>query len=82
LSREKDEIDIDFKFDMQVYSYQAVMLFKLDNNLASLRDKLVPDLVSDEDFWRNYFFEIEKILELNNQPTSLGARVHVPSPIS
>jgi hypothetical protein len=55
------------------------MLFKLDNNLASLRDKLVPDVVSDEEFWRNYFFEIEKILEFNNQPTSLGATIHVPS---
>lgn len=66
LSREVDELDHQFSFDWRVYGYQAVMMIKFDQNLRNLREKITPDLVSEEDFWRNYFFEVEKILQQNN----------------
>ena len=35
------------------------MMMKLDKNLAEKRQELVPDLISENDFWRNYFYCIE-----------------------
>lgn len=35
-------------------------MLKLDKNLLETYTRLVPDLVGDETFWRNYFYEIEK----------------------
>ena len=51
------------------------MMIKLDQNLRNLREKITPDLVSEEDFWRNYFYEVEKILQENNLPSRLGGRI-------
>jgi hypothetical protein len=60
LSREIDELEYDFDFNMELYAYQGVIMLKLDKNLLETYTKLVPDLVGDETFWRNYFYEIEK----------------------
>jgi hypothetical protein len=46
---------------MECYSYVAIMMLKLDSNLRLLHDRVVPDFVEDEDFWRCYFYEIELI---------------------
>jgi BSD domain len=51
------------------------MMIKIDQNLRNLREKITPDLVSEEDFWRNYFFEVEKIMHENNQPHRLGNKI-------
>jgi len=75
LSREVDELDHEFCFDWKIYGYQAVMLIKIDQNLKNLRERITPDIVSEEDFWRNYFFEVEKILQENNQHSRLGGKV-------
>jgi|688.fasta_scaffold989279_2 hypothetical protein len=75
MSREADELDYEFRFDWKVYGYQAVMMIKIDQNLKNLRERITPDLVSEEDFWRNYFFEVEKILQDNNQPSRLRGRI-------
>jgi hypothetical protein len=31
---------------------------KLDKNLGTKRHALVPDLIDEDDFWRNYFYKI------------------------
>ena len=37
----------------------------MDKNLVEAHDYNVPDLCSDDSFWRNYFYEIElKFMEL------------------
>ena len=46
---------------MECYAYVAIMMLKLDSNLRLLHDRIVPDFVDDEDFWRCYFYEIELI---------------------
>ena len=75
MSREADELDHQFRFDWKVYGYQAVLMIKIDQNLKNLRERITPDLVSEEEFWRNYFFEVEKILQENNQRSRLGDRI-------
>lgn len=63
LSREEDELEYNFDFNIEAYAYQAIVLSKLDKNLQQVYARLVPDLVSEEDFWRNYFYEIERFLD-------------------
>ena len=36
-------------------------MLKLDKNLKKARHELVPDLISEDDFWRNYFYKIESV---------------------
>lgn len=60
LSREIDELEYYFDFDLEMYAYQAIVLMKLDKNLCETHNRLVPDLISEESFWRNYFYEVEK----------------------
>lgn len=45
---------------MDKHSILAQILIKLDKNLNTKREKLVPDLIEEEDFWRNYFFKIDR----------------------
>ena len=47
-----------FKFDMDNYVVLAAVLLKLDKNLGVKRHNLVPDLIEEDDFWRNYFYKI------------------------
>ena len=61
MSREANELEFEFPFNMECYSYVAIMMLKLDSNLRLLHDRVVPDFVEDEDFWRCYFYEIELI---------------------
>ena len=77
LSREPDELEQAFNFDMNVYSYLAVVLVKTDNNLAATYEKLVPDLVDDDHFWCNYFYEIELIKHAHGLPSLIGGQVVV-----
>jgi hypothetical protein len=77
LQRELDELEFDFNFDRTLYSYQAVMMMKQDANLAKAHDSIVPDLCSDDSFWRNYFYEIEvKFRELKER-SSIGAELSI-----
>ena len=47
----------------------------MDKNLKRTRHNLVPDLVSEDEFWRNYFYKIECAkAELGVESTRLGPR--------
>ncbi len=58
-----------------MYAYQAIVLSKMDANLREMHMKLVPVLIGDESFWRNYFYEIELLFKQLNLPNRLGDRV-------
>ena len=45
---------------MDQYVIIAAIMLKLDQNLSAKRHKLVPDLIEEDDFWRNYFYKIEE----------------------
>ena len=67
LSREFDELTYEFDFNMESYAYLAIVMSKLDRNLLATHLRLIPDMVGEESFWRNYFYEIEKFkFELGN----------------
>ena len=42
--------------------------------MKKTRHELVPDLVSEDNFWRNYFYKVEKAKAELGVPTRLGAR--------
>ena len=46
----------------------ATILLKLDKRLEAKRYELVPDLIEEEDFWRNYFFAIRQFKESQGIP--------------
>ena len=48
-----------FPFDVDQHIVLAQILLKMDQNLKKTRHELVPDLVSEDNFWRNYFYKIE-----------------------
>eukprot|EP00657_Telonema_sp_P-1_P007496 TRINITY_DN27405_c0_g1_i1.p1 TRINITY_DN27405_c0_g1~~TRINITY_DN27405_c0_g1_i1.p1 ORF type:complete len:132 (-),score=48.70 TRINITY_DN27405_c0_g1_i1:42-437(-) len=49
---------------------------------AELRYKLVPDRVSDEKFWRNYFFRIKLIKDMPSLLDKSGDTPSQPTPTS
>ena len=53
------EIPTDFKFNMDSYVILAQIMLKVDRNLEAKRHSLVPDLIEEDDFWRNYFYKIK-----------------------
>ena len=65
-----------FDFDIDAYAYIACILLKYDSNLVETRENLVPSMVSEDEFWRNYFYEIECIKQGMGLPTRLAGRVN------
>jgi len=48
-----------FDFDMEKYSFLAIVMTTMDKNLREIYVRLVPDEVSEAEFWRNFFYHIE-----------------------
>ncbi|CDW86379.1 UNKNOWN [Stylonychia lemnae] len=59
LSSQQIEFEYDFDFDR--YLYVAQIMLRIDPTLNMVMNDLVPDLVEEDDFWRNYFYNIEII---------------------
>lgn len=55
--------------------FVACMLLKYDSNLADVRDLLVPSMVTEDEFWRNYFYSIELIKRDMGLPCRIGTEV-------
>ena len=53
----------------------ACIMLKYDSNLGETREKIVPGMVSEDEFWRNYFYAIECIKQEMGLPTRFGGRV-------
>ena len=74
LLAQEEELEYKFAFDVDQHIVLAQILLKMDQNLKKTRHELVPDLVSEDNFWRNYFYKIEcSKAELGVQ-TRLGPR--------
>ena len=46
----------------------------MDKNLKKTRHDLVPEMISEDDFWRNYFYKIEVAKAELGVETRLGPR--------
>jgi len=58
---EESNYMFEFEFDMEECKYQAIKLMEYDQRLGLLRNSIVPSKVSDERFWKNYFYNVELI---------------------
>jgi len=50
------QLEYHFEFSLEKYAFLAVVLSKVCRNLDETRLVLVPDEVTENEFWRNYFY--------------------------
>ena len=76
LLAEEEEFEYEFSFNIDHYVVLAQIMLKIDENLNSKRHELVPELIGEDEFWRNYFYRVEYLKKrLGLEPTRLGARI-------
>lgn len=73
---------VDFQFDYDISYPIAIATMTEDPNLEKMRFELVPKVISEENFWRNYFYRVSLICQANelsymgregeNQSTDMG----------
>ena len=71
-----DELEYEFDFNLDHYIVLAQIMLKIDLNLKKLRHELVPEMITEDNFWRNYFYRIECLKkDLQIEQCKLGARI-------
>ena len=48
---------------------------KFDRNLEVVREELVPDEISEDDFWQNYFYAVECVKKVHGLPSNIGEKL-------
>ncbi|CAH0561791.1 unnamed protein product [Brassicogethes aeneus] len=56
---------VDFQFDYEVSYPVAMAIMEQDPNLEKMRYELVPKVISEENFWKNYFYRVSLICQAN-----------------
>ncbi|RZC40018.1 synapse-associated protein of 47 kDa [Asbolus verrucosus] len=56
---------VDFQFDYEVSYPVAMAIMEQDPNLEKMRYELVPKVINEENFWRNYFYRVSLICQAN-----------------
>ncbi|CAH1153692.1 unnamed protein product [Phaedon cochleariae] len=56
---------VDFQFEYEVTYPIAMAIMEQDPNLEKMRYELVPKVISEENFWRNYFYRVSLICQAN-----------------
>ncbi|XP_066248281.1 synapse-associated protein of 47 kDa isoform X3 [Euwallacea similis] len=56
---------VDFQFDYEVSFPIAMAIMEQDPNLEKMRYELVPKIISEEEFWKNYFYRVSLICQAN-----------------
>ncbi|XP_045482905.1 synapse-associated protein of 47 kDa [Harmonia axyridis] len=56
---------VEFQFDYEVSYPIAMAIMEQDPNLEQMRYELVPKLITEENFWRNYFYRVSLICQAN-----------------
>ena len=69
------EHEFEFDFNYTRYAVQAVIMLKFQTKLQDVHDELVPDLVSEENFWQNFFYQFEFTKDKIGLQHSLGERI-------
>ncbi|XP_030746333.1 synapse-associated protein of 47 kDa isoform X2 [Sitophilus oryzae] len=54
---------VDFQFDYEVSYPVAMAIMEQDPNLEKMRYELVPKIIPEEDFWKNYFYRVSLICQ-------------------
>ncbi|XP_076620315.1 synapse-associated protein 47kD isoform X2 [Colletes latitarsis] len=63
---------VDFAWDFEAVQPMAQATLALDPNLENMRFELVPKVISEENFWRNYFYRVSVL----RQSHELNAMAH------
>ncbi|KMQ96121.1 synapse-associated protein of 47 kda, partial [Lasius niger] len=64
---------VEFAWDFEAVQPMAQATLALDPNLEAMRFELVPKVISEENFWRNYFYRVSLLrqgYELNAMASS------------
>ncbi|XP_025834405.1 synapse-associated protein 1 isoform X2 [Agrilus planipennis] len=56
---------VDFHFDYDISYPVAMAIMEQDPNLEKMRFELVPKVISEENFWRNYFYRVSLTCQAN-----------------
>ncbi|CAG9759590.1 unnamed protein product [Ceutorhynchus assimilis] len=56
---------VDFQFDYEVSYPVAMAIMEQDPNLEKMRYELVPKIITEEEFWKNYFYRVSLICQAN-----------------
>lgn len=64
-------VDFDFNYDLSYAT--AVAIMAEDSALEKMRFDLVPKIITEENFWRNYFYRVSLICQASDLGT-LGAQ--------
>ncbi|XP_067862815.1 synapse-associated protein 1-like isoform X2 [Heptranchias perlo] len=64
---------VQFSFDFDSIAPVAIVMLREDELLSKMRFELVPKLVKEEQFWRNYFYRVS-LIKQSAQLSSLAAR--------
>ena len=59
LCKLKPHLEFSFNFELDKYIFLATVMAKFDERLNESLLRLVPDDVTEEEFWRNFFYHIE-----------------------
>ena len=76
-----DELEYEYNFDIDQYIIVAQIMLKMDLNLKKSRHEFVPEMISEDNFWRNYFYRIECMKRDQGLVTKLGKRI-VQGPVA
>ena len=66
------QYEYEFDFKLEEYAFLATYMLHEDACLRTIRNKLTPDEVSEEEFWRNYFYGIALIRKEAGLSSTLG----------
>ena len=72
LCKLRPHLEYTFAFNLDKYTFLATVLTKYDENLSEAFIRLVPDDVTEEEFWRNFFYHIELWKSQNGFEHTLG----------
>lgn len=64
---------VDFEFNYDLSYPTAVAIMADDTQLEKMRFDLVPKIITEEQFWRNYFYRVSLICQASDLGT-LGAQ--------
>ncbi|XP_078423543.1 synapse-associated protein 1-like isoform X1 [Cetorhinus maximus] len=64
---------VQFNFDFNTIAPVAIVMLREDEVLSKMRFELVPKLVKEEQFWRNYFYRVS-LIKQSAQLLSLSAQ--------
>lgn len=57
---------VDFRFDYETSYPIAAAIMEYDANLEKMRYELVPKAITEENFWRNYFYRVSLICQADD----------------